>query len=67
MIEVFNELEFRRIKETFFKIYGTEVQTDNSVNQPISNQTDLFDQNQYTGVTDKKTNSNSSRSSYTVS
>ena len=41
MIEVFNELEFRRIKETFFKIYGTEVQTDNSVNQPISIQTDL--------------------------
>ncbi len=64
VIEVFNELEFRRIKETFFKIYGTEVQTDNSVNQPISIQTDLFDQSQYTGVTDKKTNSNSSRSSY---
>ena len=64
VIEVFNELEFRRIKETFFKIYGTEVQTDNSVNQPISIQTDLFDQTQYTGVTDKKTNSNSSRSSY---
>ena len=62
VIEVFNELEFRRIKETFFKIYGTEVQTDNSVNQPISIQTDLFDQTQYTGVTDKKTNSNSSRS-----
>ena len=64
VIEVFNELEFRRIKETFFKIYGTEVQTDNSVNQPISIQTDLFDQSQYTGVTDKKTNSNSSKSSY---
>ena len=64
VIEVFNELESRRIKETFFKIYGTEVQTDNSVNQPISIQTDLFDQNQYTGVTEKKTNSNSSRSSY---
>ena len=64
VIEVFNELEFRRIKETFFKIYGTEVQADNSVNQPISIQTDLFDQSQYTGVTDKKTNSNSSRSSY---
>ena len=64
VIEVFNELEFRRIKETFLKIYGTEVQTDNSVNQPISIQTDLFDQSQYTGVTDKKTNSNSSRSSY---
>ena len=64
VIEVFNELEFRRIKETFFKIYGTEVQTDNSVNQPISIQTDLFDQSQYTEVTDKKTNSNLSRSSY---
>ena len=64
VIEVFNELEFRRIKETFLKIYGTEVQTDNSVNQPISIQTDLFDQSQYTEVTDKKTNSNLSRSSY---
>ena len=63
VIEVFNELEFRRIKETFFKIYGTEVQTDNSVNQPISIQTDLFDQSQY-NESSNKSNLSSLNSSY---
>ena len=59
VLEVFNELEFRRIKDTFFKIYGTEVQTENSVNQPISIQTDLFDQTQYNESTNKTVNSSS--------
>ena len=59
VLEVFNELEFRRIKDTFFKIYGAEVQTENLINQPISIQTDLFDQSQYNESTNKTVNSSS--------
>ena len=64
VLEVFDELEFRRIKETFFKIYGTEIQTDNSVDKPVSIQTNLFDQSQYTESSNNKSNSSSSISSY---
>ena len=64
VLEVFDELEFRRIKEAFFKIYGTEIQTDNSVDKPVSIQTNLFDQSQYTESSNNKSNSSSSISSY---
>ena len=64
VLEVFDELEFRRIKEAFFKIYGTEIQTDNSLDKPVSIQTNLFDQSQYTESSNNKSNSSSSISSY---
>ena len=64
VLEVFNELEFRRIKDTFFKIYGTDIQTENSVDKPVSIQTDLFDQSQYTESSSNKSNYRSSTSSY---
>ena len=63
VLEVFDELEFRRIKETFFKIYGTEIQTDNSVDKPIAIQTDLFDQSNYNEASNKS-NLSSLNSSY---
>ena len=64
VLEVFNELEFRRIKDTFFKIYGTDIQTENSADKPVSIQTDLFDQSQYTESSSNKSNYRSSTSSY---
>ena len=64
VVEVFDELEFRRIKETFFKIYGTEIQTDNSIDKPTAIQTDLFNQSEYSQSPDKKLNFINSDSSY---
>ena len=64
VLEVFDELEFRRIKETFFKIYGAEIQTDNSIDKPVSIQTDLFDQSNYSEASNKKSNLSNSSSSY---
>jgi len=64
VLEVFDELEFRRIKETFFKIYGAEIQTDNSIDKPVSIQTDLFDQSNYSESSHKKSNLSNSSSSY---
>ncbi len=64
VLEVFDELEFRRIKETFFKIYGAEIQTDNSIDKPVSIQTDLFDQSNYRESSHKKSNLSNSSSSY---
>ena len=61
---MFDELEFRRIKETFFKIYGAEKQTDNSIEKPVSIQTDLFDQSDYSESSNKKSNLSNSSSSY---
>ena len=64
VVEVFDELEFRRIKETFFKIYGTEIQTYNSIDKPTAIQTDLFNQSEYSQSPDKKLNFINSDSSY---
>jgi DNA polymerase-1 len=64
VLEVFDELEFRRIKETFFKIYGTERQTDNSADKQVSIQTNLFDQNNYNQDSYNKSNLSSLNSQY---
>ena len=64
VLEVFDELEFRRIKETFFKIFGTEIQIDNSVDTPVSIQTDLFNQNNYNETSYNKSNLSSLNSQY---
>lgn len=60
VLQVFDELEFRRIKETFFKIFGLD-QSDNNDSKKEYIQGDLFGD---TVVGDARLNLNKSKSFY---